>query len=103
MYDFLDNAKMTNYIKKAKEYLKLKQELGIMGSVSLNVDVEQIKKLSQGYGVKTIIMYWDGLTHPYVYSLTIDGVNFLGSNDLQKAKEFGFTEDDFKRGAEVWG
>lgn len=94
MYDFLEKAKL---------YLKLQEELGILASGYIQVTTGKIKALSEFFSTKVRLEYNDDLEFKYFYHLCIDGVKFVAVSDWQELRNYGFIETDFMEGAEVWG
>lgn len=96
MYDFLENVKL---------YVKIQEELGIVNSGVVQISVDRIIKLSEFFSKKVKLMYACNPTvkYKYHYELCIDNVKFLATSDLSVAEGLGLTEEDFKKGAEVWG
>lgn len=96
MYNFLENVKL---------YVKIQEELGIENSGVVQINVEKIKKLSRFFSTKVKLEYYSNAhtEYKYFYHLCIDNVKFLATSDLSVAKGLGLTEEDFKKGAEVWG
>lgn len=94
MYNFLENARL---------YLKIQEEMGVIGSNTVHISVDKIKALSSFFNAKVKLHYNDGLDYKYFYSLTVDGVEFVTVSEWEEAWENGLVKYQFKEGAEVWG
>ena len=94
MYNFLENAKL---------YLKIQEEMGVIGSENIHISVDKIKALSSFFNAKVKLKYVENLEYRYFYCLTVDGVEFVAVSDWEEAWENGLVEKQFKEGVEVWG
>ena len=94
MYNFLENAKL---------YLKIREEMGVIGQNTVHISVDRIKALSNFFGIRAKLHYNDGLDYKYFYSLTVDDVEFIAVSEWEEAWENGLVEKQFKEEAEVWG
>ncbi len=96
MYNFLENAKL---------YLKIREEMGAIGSNYIHISVDRIKKLSKFFSSKVRLDYDYTVEddNKYFYYLTIDGVDFMATSNYEEACNEGLRDSDFRRRALIWG
>ena len=94
---------MYNLLENARLYLKIQEEMGVIGSENIHISVDKIKALSSFFNAKVKLHYNDGLDYKYFYSLTVDDVEFIAVSNWEEAWENGLVEKQFKEGVEVWG
>ena len=94
-----------DFVEKVKLYKQIQEELGITNNASIHINAEKIKKLSRFFSTKVKLEYYSNAhtEYKYFYHLCIDGIDFVAVSNLEKILDLGLTEDDFKKGAKVWG